>query len=219
MKNLKQLAIALGSMAITSTALAIPTLVISDGTTTTSLTSASGIVNYSNTSLDGFWSVVISTGETKPALGTATAPVFDLNVQATSLAGSTGHNLVVTFSDNNFGPLSGTELAQISGHLVSGTAGAVTYKTFSDAGNTTGATTTQLTTSGSLSGPTYNNTASGPISGTLFSITQQVTVSGGAAGGSYSLDASLSTVPDGGATIALLGGALSSLAYFRRKLA
>src|SRR6516164_1904004 len=83
--------------AATTSAFATPTLVISDGSTSTTLTSASGIITFGS-ALDAFWNVVIVTGETKPALGTATKPQFDLNIQASSAANAP--NLTITLSDN-----------------------------------------------------------------------------------------------------------------------
>jgi hypothetical protein len=52
-----------------------------------------------------------------------------------------------------------------------------------------------------------------------YSLTEVLTINGGASGGSYSLDGSLTTVPDGGTTAMLLGAALSVLGLIRRKLA
>ena len=227
MRKLKVLTVALGAMALTGSALAIPTLSISDGLTSVSLTDASGIVQYVNPSLDSAWSIVISTAETKPALGGAANPMFDLNVQATSVGGSLpANNLVITFSDNGFSPASGNFQVVLDGHVVSGTGQPVTYATYYDAGNVTGATTTLLTSLGPLSGPTYNGTATGgPVNGSPYSLTQVLTIginAIGTPGGSYSLDASLngvSSVPDGGTTGMLLGAALSGLAFLRRKMA
>src|SRR5882762_4254827 len=93
MKRLKVILAASIVAAATSSALAIPTLIISDGVTSTSLTSGSGIVNYANPAFSSAWGLVITTGETKPALGSALFPVFDLNVQAQSLSFSPVRNL------------------------------------------------------------------------------------------------------------------------------
>jgi hypothetical protein len=221
MKRLKLLSMALGAVALTSSALAIPTLIISDGVTSTSLTSASGIINYSSSSFDGAWSVVISTAETKPALGNAANPIMDINAQVTSLTFSPTRNLVITFFDTDFGPSPSAFLAQLSGHTITGTPQAVSYNTYYSALNN-GATTSALTASGSLPGPNYNSLVSGSA-GTLalYSLTQVLTIGGAgtAPGASYSLDASLTGVPDGGTTVMLLGAALSGLAFLRRKLA
>jgi hypothetical protein len=224
MKRLKMLAVTLGVVAVTSSVLAIPTLTISDSTTTVTLTSASGLVIYGNPNFDGLWSVVISTGETKPAIGGVANPVFDLNVQATSLGGAVpANNLVIKFSDNGFGPTAGNFQGVLSGHVVSGTGQPVTYNTYYDAGDITGATTTLLTTLGPLPGPGYNGAATGgPVNQALYSISQVLTIgvnAVGTPGGSYSLDASLASVPDGGTTVMLLGAALSGLALLRRKIA
>src|ERR1017187_6885641 len=111
MKKLKMLAVALGALVVTSSALAVPTLTIWDATLTTTVAAVGGLASYSNAAFDaGQWSVVISTSETKPALGSATAPAMDLNVQATSLGG--GRNLNVSWSDNAFGPFNSVIGAQ-----------------------------------------------------------------------------------------------------------
>ncbi len=223
MKTFKALAVGLAAIAVTGSALAIPTLTISDGLTTVTVTDASGIVVYANPSFDASWSVVISTAETKPALGTAASPVMDLNVQATSLSANPVRNLTITFSDNSFGPAPSAFQTQMSGHVVSGTGQNVTYNTYVSAANVVGAQTTLLTASGIMAPPTYSSVKTGSV-GTLalYSITQVVTINGtpvGTTGGSYSLDASLTGVPDGGTTVMLLGAALSGLAFLRRKLA
>lgn len=238
MKRLTMLAVALGAVAATSSAFAVPTLTISDGLGGTSVTildggaldqdailhpGNNGVVVYANSAFDNLWRVVISTGETKPALGSATSPMFDLNVQATSLGGSVpANNLVISFSDNGFGPTAGHFQAILSGHLVGGTGQPVTYNTYYDAGNVTGAQTTLLTSMGPSMN--YNGVNSGgSFNQALYSITQVVTIGinpVGTPGGMYSLDASLiCPVPDGGTTVLLLGAALSGLAFLRRKIA
>ena len=224
MKKLKLLAVGLGVIALTGSALAIPTLIISDGIgAAVTVTDASGVVHYSNTSFDGAWSVVISTGLTKPAQGSAANPFFDLAIQATSLTFSPTHNLTITFFGTDFGPAAGSLQAIMSGHVSAGTGQPVSYNTFYSSLNA-GALTTALTASGSLAPPNYNSIVTGAvIPGGLnpYSITQVVTIGGAGTGpgGSYTLDASLSGVPDGGTTVMLLGAALSGLALLRRKMA
>ena len=218
MKKLKVLAVALGAVAVTSSALAIPTLTISDGLTTATVTSATGFVNYNNPTFDASWSVVISTAETKPLIGTAALPIMDINAQVTSLAATPQRNLTITFSDVGFGPTA-SFAAILSGHVIAGTGANVTYNTFYDALNS-GNPVTSLTTSGTLPGPTYASTVGGGAIAANYSLTQVLTVNGStSAGGSYSLDASLVGVPDGGTTVMLLGAALSGLALLRRKIA
>jgi hypothetical protein len=219
MKKLKVLAVALGAVAVTSSALAIPTLTISDGLTSVTLNNASGIVTYNNPTFDASWSVVISTAETKPALGSAALPIMDINAQVTSMAATPQRNLTISFSDVGFGPTA-SFAAILSGHVIAGTGANVTYNTFYDALNS-GNPVTSLTTSGTLPGPTYASTVGGGAIAANYSLTQVITVNGSTtAGGSYSLDASLTgVVPDGGTTVMLLGAALSGLALLRRKIA
>ena len=205
MKKLKILAVALGALAVAGSALAIPTLTISDGLTSTTVTGASGIVSYVNGSFDSAWSVVAVTAETKPVIGSASNPRMDLSIQVTSL-GANGH-LFITFSDNSFGPPPTNFQATLTGHLTSGTGSTITYNTYYDAANVTGAESTLLTASGILAPPIYSSTSTGgPINQAPCSLTQVVTI-GGAPGGSYTLDASLfvatsppvfTSVPTGG---------------------
>ena len=162
MKKLQILAVALGALAVAGSALATATLTISDGVTTTTVASPSGTVNYVNGSFDSAWSVVAVTGQTKPALGSASNPRMDLSIQATSLGPP--RPLVITFSDNSFGPPPTNFQATLTGHLTSGTGATITYNTYYDAANVTGAETTLLTASGILSPPIYSSTnTSGPI--------------------------------------------------------
>ena len=224
MKKLKMLAVALGTVVVTSSALAVPTLTIWDAALTTTVAAVGGIANYVNSAFDsGQWSIVISTAETKPAIGSALAPVMDLSVQATSLGG--GRNLNVSWSDNAFGPFNSAIGAKLTGQVVSGTGSTVLYKTYYDTANTVSAggtingTATQYTTSGLLAAPIYFSTVNGAtINNSAFALTELLTITS-VPGGSYSLDASLSGVPDGGTTVMLLGAALSGLAILRRKMA
>ena len=130
---------------------------------------------------------MIVTGRSKPNSGSASSPNIELDVAATSL---TGAPLTIIFSDNNFGPMSGTFNARLDGHVFNGTGSTVSYHTYYDTGNAIGAKTTVLTASGNLSSP-YSSTASSPtLSANAFSLTQVITIAGGS-GESYSLAANL----------------------------
>ena len=212
MKELIVLAVALGALAVAGSAPAASTLTISDGVTTFTLTSPTGVVNYQNSSFDSAWSVVIVTGETKPALGSVCHPSMDLSIQAISLTSLPPHNLIITFSDNSFGPSPPSFQATLSGNVTSGTGQTITYNTYYDAANATGATNTLLTASGNLAPPNYSaSNTSGAINQCLYSLTQVVTIggAGAAAGSSYSLDASLTSAASPPVfTSVLAGGSL-----------
>lgn len=231
MKSIKSVLATLAVVACAASAMAVQTQTIwvSDsggGISLTPATSTSGSVIYSGS--DSLWTVVISTGVASPPAvgqGTLTAPVLDLNIQATSAGGSTAsaHPLLITFGADGYGPTAGQFLATMSGHLVSGTGHALTYNTYSEANNTPIAnpSATLLTTMSFPGGATYNSmTTSGAVSlASPYALEEVVTIQANSSGASYSLDGSLVTVPDGGTTAMLLGAALSVLGLIRRKLA
>jgi hypothetical protein len=224
MKRLKVILAAAIVAAATGSASAVPTLTISDGVTTTSVTDPTGDAMYANPAFDSAWNLVIVTGLSKPqaGYGTAANPIMDVNVQAQSLSLSPVRNLTITFSDNFYGPTIGTFQADLTGHVTSGTGQNVTYNTFFDIGNVTGATTSSLTSMGPLPPPTYGPTTalSGPFSQTLYSLTQVITIGGTPAGspvGTYELDAKLSLVPEPGTVSLLLAGAAAFGVWRRRK--
>src|SRR5215469_17126113 len=85
-----------------------PVISVSDGVTSSgpiTLTN-NGSGTISTASFDSSWSVVVTAGESKPLLGSANSPNMELNIQATSLGSA--NPLTITFSDNNFGPTSGS---------------------------------------------------------------------------------------------------------------
>jgi hypothetical protein len=229
MKKLKVLAVALGAVAVTSSAFAIPTLTIWDAHVTVTQTTATGLLNYQNLTFDsGLWTVVATLSETKPAIGSATSPIMDLSVAATSLGGAApANNLHISWSDNSFGPLNGSLAAHLTGNIVQGPASTVQFQTYYSAAN-------GLSAGGTLAGVVYTDSGlvaanglgsylSGPLTGasigsSAFGLTEVINITS-SPGGSYSLDASLQGVPDGGTTVLLLGAALSGLAFLRRKLA
>jgi hypothetical protein len=200
-----------------------PFLSISDGVDPTitifdnvagDLNPATGILTLSTNV--GVWSLSVSTGITKPAMGSTTNPIMDLVIQATSTGAGT---LTYTFADLGFtksGPLSST----ISGHVISGLPTTVNYKVFGDASNTVGALTTQLTTTGTLPLPVLtSNFGTLPSSG-LYSLSQVVQLNASGAS-SVSVDASLSVVPEPSTvTLTFLGLAslVAGLAQRRRSL-
>jgi len=206
--------------AATGPAFAAATLTISDGVTTATLVDADGdgVITFGS-SFDSFWNVLILTGETKPAIGNATSPQLDLNLQASSTAGAP--NLTITLSDNNFGPTTGTFSAKQTGSVVAGPGQTETFSTFYNAANVLGATTTPLTSTGPLSAPNYSSPLevfSAPFSQPLYSLTEVVTINGDqTASGLYHFDSSLSLVPEPGTFSLLLAGAAAFGIWRRRK--
>src|ERR1039458_6891881 len=76
----------------------------------------------------GVWNLSISSAITKPLFGSATAPVMDLGVTATSTAAG---SLRFVFSDSDFGPAGGTLVAIVDGQI-NGAPGTVTYDVYGD---------------------------------------------------------------------------------------
>ena len=228
MKKLKMLAVALAAVAVTGSALAIPTIIVTDGILGATVSAATGIVSYSNTAFDSAWDIVITSGLTKPALGSATSPIEDIQIQATSTKVGPAGPLTVYLFDNGFGPTSGSYLAAITGHVITGSGATVTFNTYYNLNNSvptlsgatvTGGTTSSLTTL-TLPASIYNGSASASPGNLAnpFSLVEVVSIGTGGLQTAYSLDASITGVPDGGTTIMLLGAALSGLAFLRRKL-
>jgi len=167
----------------------------------------------------GVWSLTVSTGATKPALGSSTNPVMDLVIQASSTgAGS----LTYTFSDNSFTHGPATLNSTVSGHVISGAPTTINYSVFGDPSNLVGALTTQLTTTGTVPLPILASNSGSLAFVTPFSLSQvvQLTASGASA---VSVDASLnvSSVPEpSSVALTFLGLAflVMGLAHRRRSL-
>jgi hypothetical protein len=170
------------------------------GTTMTMGLDANGNASW-NASV-GSWNVVLTAGAT---INGGANPQIDLSVtHATATAGA--GNLYIYFTSGLFGPSVGTW--NLTSHEVSGTATTYAYMStgfpFSSA-NLLGSTAIPGTVAGGLNsgGLQYYLAVEDIISATT---------------GAVSLDSNLS-VPDGGATVMLLGMALSGVALLRRKLA
>ena len=211
--------IAVSVLGFTISANAVPTMTINDGVDPIVTivdngvgdgNSAVGAVTY--TGSIGQWSLVVGIGQTKPFLGTASAPHLDLGYVVTSTGAGT---LTITWSDTGF-TSSGGFAAQLGGT----TAGNVAFKTYADAGNTLFGTGVLLTSQNFSSSPFSGSAVSGTIVDTPFSLTEQLVVTHGAGNLSDSGNAALASVPDGGATVTLLGTSLAFLglmgSFFKR---
>lgn len=161
----------------------------------------------------GVWIVNVTTGLTKPILGSPQAPDMDLNTSDTS---SGAGQLTIQWSDTGFEAIPGYADAVASGTFKRLTTTSLTYKTFTDVGNTlygnanpmTSQTFTPLT-QGCVSGANCSfsgDTQGGSIQSEPYELMQQlVFVASGA--DNWSGDFEVTIVPEP-ASVALLGGIL-----------
>ncbi|HWD92909.1 MAG TPA: hypothetical protein VG938_11240 [Verrucomicrobiae bacterium] len=186
---------ALSAILITSTAVfGDPVIIITDGVTSTGpITLPGGAGSYINGSFDNTWDFVITSGESKPALGSADSPNMELSITADSLG--SGSDLTIIFSDNNFGPTTGNLTANFIGHpFNNGTGDAISFDTYYDVNNALAALTTPITSADGMT-PDASNTYQSVKTGSIalpagYSLTEVVTIKGGHAS-SYSLSANL----------------------------
>jgi hypothetical protein len=218
--NIKTLAVALSAVAAAGTTLATPTLKITDLSTLASVTITDQLPGDANGAVGavtwvgslGTWTINVDTGTTKPALGSAVNPRMDLAFLGVS--GGAG-SLRIQFSETGFGPAMGGGLSQIGGT----TEGTVSFANYYDGANTLLAETTLINGGGPLGpGAFSDNIGHGPISPpTPYSLTLDLSIVHTAAGATSGDD--FLCVPDGGLTVSLLGFAMVSVGYLRRRLA
>lgn len=157
----------------------------------------------------GNWNVNIAGGI---QLGTATSPMLDLSDNSAYFTAgplTPGNVLTVTWSVGGLGPLAGGWVNDIGGTL-NGTSDA-----FSILLN--GA---QLGSGLSFNSTPFSGSETDSISaaGNANVITLQAVLTANNLGAQTSFDDHWQSVPDGGATVMLLGAALSAMALIRRKL-
>lgn len=210
MKLAKFVAVATGVVALASSASAVPTLYITDGTVSLTVTDNSefdsdktdGVVTY-NGALGANWTMSVSEGVSKPDIGSATSPELLLSSYSCSKGAGA---LTIMFSDDGFGPVSGTLVDTLGGT----SPGSVTGQTFVDAGNVAGALTTALTPGLPLGGTeSAAVTMQGP-----FSLTEVINIVHSGKGLTY-VSEQLS-VPDAALTLTMFGFGLIGLAVFGR---
>lgn len=138
---------AVSCIGVSESARAEASLFISDGINNITITDGSafdssplaGLITY-NGSLDASspWTINVTTGISKPNLGSDLIPFMDLS--SVNVSSSRGGSLTVRFSDNNFGPLlPGSFTSEIGG--TSG--GTVNFQTWYDLNNVLFGQTTQ----------------------------------------------------------------------------
>lgn len=217
-------------LALATTAQAVPTLYLWDGTPADNTTATSGTGAVTFNGVVGSWVVNVDTGLTKPVIGTAAKPDMDLNFVDVGSQGAP--TLGIAFFDSGFTSTLAGALAHIGGTLSAGST--LTFATYTRAGNSAASFTggaldlstwTLLTSQSFAADPNSTTPFSGSASGgnisggaDPYSLLEVITITpprGGSA--NVSGDAELQA-PDGGMTAMLLGSSLTALALLRRSL-
>ena len=183
--------------------------------------SGTGVINY-NSMFAGLWQVNITAG----VEGTSVLPYLGINsIDTSSSASGAPPPLRIEFSANGFGPVppGATFDAAIEGF----TQGSVSYKVWLDTSNALfghGVSNTPLLNLGTFSGGAFSSSAT--IAGIVadgYSLTLDFLVTHPSGAGLRKKTSSFSAhatdphpIPDGGATVILLGAALSVLGVFGR---
>lgn len=163
---------------------------------------ADGVVVF-NGGLGGTnWTVNVTTGISKPTLGSATAAVMDLNSVNVSSTG--GGSIMLELTDTDFMTSSPSSFQMEIGGT---TRGSLTYSAYLDAGNGAFVQGTLIDTLGPFAPVAFSGSANGggPFFQALpYSLTQIVNITHTAAGQVSSFNAELRAVPEPG-SLALFG--------------
>ena len=192
---------------------AIPTLTLSDGTTTImvmdngvgDLDPTLGSVVF-NGAVGSNFNINTSAGLTKPADGSASAPAIDLDGLTHALGAGT---LTMTFKETDFTAFPGILTGSFSATV--GAGGSATNIVMQNA--------LDLVTNGPFGAPGgFSSGSAALIDGAPYSLTQTVITTFGARGGTASFDAMANVpgVPDGGTTVTMLGIGLLAMGAARR---
>jgi len=213
---MKRLAAAACIVAFASSTFAVPTLTIFDGTTTIVVTDNALGVDIGGVDVNGalgattwigsigVWTVNVDTGFTKPLLGSGVSPHMDLNFSAVSTSGGPAGTLKLTFSDNGF-----TYTGGLTDAWGGTTGGSVINKVFVNS--------TQIAGLGPVGPGPFSGSTSGLATLTptdVLSLVVEITHGAGVVASTGDKEVQ---VPDGGATLMLLGSALAGLGMLRRR--
>ena len=213
------LAAAVAGLAVGS-AYAVPTLTISDGTTTQTITDGSAGDGNSNVGAVtwvgsvGAWTLNVDTGSTKPYVGSVSSPQMDLSFLAGSNAAGT---LTITFTDWGFVVPNGQVNDMINGN--SNVAGTVTDNVIKNWGL---ASAQNIVTLGPLNDLSFTSTGSGHVvlgaqAVPNDSLSIQVVITHNGAGLTSGDKLVTVPVPDGGTTAVLLGLGLLGVGFVARR--
>lgn len=159
-------------------AFAVPQIQISDGTNTVLVTDQgvgdldglAGAIVFSGT-VGGFF-INVTTGVTKPVLGTAEDPQLDLN--SINVSGPSGGTLTISFTETDF--LSSSGSSDIFSAIGGTTAGNLQYQTFASVSNDAFDLDMLVSDSGILTGPfVFSSLTTVAITGT-YSLTTVATI-------------------------------------------
>lgn len=159
------------------------------------------------------WFIAVNSGLTKPAYGSATAPMMDLNFMDGSFGAGT---LTIKWTDDGFTMPGGTLIANIGGTMAFG-GGEITYWT-----EYNGVKVTELDFRTPPSGYTGTDTATIPANGS-FSLTQVIVIKHyltqgvSVSSGNAELMGFAIPIPDGGMTAVLLGFVLLGVEGLNRR--
>jgi hypothetical protein len=199
---------------VASSAQATPTLQLTSGADTATLIDgdADGVVFFNGALGGSVWTINVTTGITKPALGSADEPRLDLN--SVNVSGGAG-TLTISFSENGF---NAPGIPSWSTALGGTTDGTVSLRSYYDNGNVELAKTNLISSLGPFSPVSFNGE---DISGSLpvtspFSLTLEAIITHTGATQVSSFDAEMSPVPEP-TTILLSGLGLLGLGAFLRR--
>jgi hypothetical protein len=167
------------------------------------------IGQISNVAAPSGFTTSINTGTTT---STPSIDLSSVNITSTSAA-----TLVVKFTETGLTQPAGLSkwLSQFTGNWNGGSA-TVELKTYLDTGNTAFGTTTLLGDLTSAATPFSSSVLTSAGGAVPFSLTEVLTITAGAAGEHFSLDGSISAVPEP-ASLAILGASMVGLSVVRRR--